>query len=225
MGLGSLRAAVEVPHTARSYRVRKYAPTIPIVANLGAVQLNYGYGIAECRRAVEMTEANGLVLHLNGMQELFQNGGDIDFSGLLTKIERLCMETEFPIGVKEVGWGIDGSTAKSLIEAGVSFVDVAGAGGTSWIEVEKHRSVDPVKKEAAKAFEDWGTPTAQCILETREALPEVFLIGSGAWRMAWTRRRHWRSALILRRSAERYWHRPCIRPKSCPGCSKGWSSN
>jgi isopentenyl-diphosphate delta-isomerase len=98
---------------------------------------------------------------------------------LLSKIERLCKEAEFPIGVKEVGWGIDGSTAKLLKEAGVSFVDVAGAGGTSWIEVEKHRSEDPVKREAAIAFEDWGTPTAQCIMETREALPEFFLIGSG----------------------------------------------
>ncbi|WP_239614342.1 type 2 isopentenyl-diphosphate Delta-isomerase [Cohnella mopanensis] len=179
MGLGSLRSAIEFPRSAASFQVRQYAPNVPLIANLGAVQLNYHYGIAECRQVVEMTEADALVLHLNGLQELFQNEGDMNFSGLLAKIERLCGEADFPVGVKEVGWGIDGDTARALEEAGVAFIDVAGAGGTSWIEVEKYRSKDPIKREAAKAFEDWGIPTAQCIEEARERSPDVVLIGSG----------------------------------------------
>jgi isopentenyl-diphosphate delta-isomerase len=179
MGLGSLRAAIEHPHAAPSFQVRRVAPNVPIVANLGAVQLNYGYGVEECRRAVDLTEADALVLHLNGMQEIFQSGGDVNFSGLLRRIEQLCRKAEFPVGIKEVGWGIDGETAKRLMEAGVSFVDVAGAGGTSWIEVEKHRSDDAIRQSAAKAFENWGIPTAECIVEAREALPSGLLIASG----------------------------------------------
>ncbi len=179
MGLGSLRAAIEHPHTAASFQVRRYAPSIPLLANLGAVQLNNGYGIEECRRAVELTEADALVLHLNGLQEVFQNGGDSNFHGLLSQIERLCNDAEFPVGVKEVGWGIDGETAKQLEDAGVSFIDVAGAGGTSWIEVEKHRSIDGVRIDAAGAFADWGTPTSECIREARVATVRSHLIASG----------------------------------------------
>ncbi|RED60324.1 type 2 isopentenyl-diphosphate Delta-isomerase [Cohnella lupini] len=179
MGLGSLRAAIEQPSNAESFKVRKFAPNIPLLANLGAVQLNYGYGIEECRRAVDWTEADGLVLHLNGLQEVFQSGGDVDFSGLLRKIERLCRESSFPIGVKEVGFGIDGETARRLTDIGVAFIDVAGAGGTSWIEVEKYRSADEVRRSAAKAFQDWGMPTAECIKEVRAELRDGRIIASG----------------------------------------------
>ncbi|XID94410.1 type 2 isopentenyl-diphosphate Delta-isomerase [Paenibacillaceae bacterium WGS1546] len=179
MGLGSLRAAIERPETVRSYKVRPYAPNVPLLANLGAVQLNCGYGVDECRRAVELTEADGLVLHLNGLQELFQTGGDTNFGGLLRRIERLCRAAEFPVGVKEVGWGIDGGTAKALAEAGVAFVDVAGAGGTSWSEVEKRRSADPLRRAAADAFADWGIPTAECVVEVRAAVPSATVIASG----------------------------------------------
>ncbi|TFE30097.1 type 2 isopentenyl-diphosphate Delta-isomerase [Cohnella luojiensis] len=179
MGLGSLRAAIEQPQSTGSFQVRKYAPNIPLLANLGAVQLNYGYGIEECRRAMELTEADGLVLHLNGLQEVFQSGGDVNFGGLLRKIEKLCRASSFPIGAKEVGFGIDGETAKRLAEAGIAFIDVAGAGGTSWIEVEKHRSDDVIRKAAANAFLDWGMPTAECIREVKAELPNSVLIASG----------------------------------------------
>lgn len=179
MGIGSVRAAVERPELARTFRVRDVAPTIPIIANIGAVQLNYGYGAEECRRAVEIAEADGLVLHLNGMQELFQPEGNTNFKGLLRQIETVCAALPVPVGVKEVGWGIDGETAKLLADAGVSFVDVAGAGGTSWSQVEKFRTADPVRRLAAEAFADWGIPTAQCVAEVRKAVPNGTLIASG----------------------------------------------
>lgn len=179
MGLGSLRAAIERPETAPSFQVRKYAPSIPLLANLGAVQLNYGFGVEQCRQAVALTEADGLILHLNGLQEVFQPEGNTDFRGLLRKIEQLCRQAEFPIGVKEVGWGIDGGTVSALYDAGVAFVDVAGAGGTSWSQVEKYRSTDPVRKAAAEAFGDWGIPTAECIIDGKSAAPACPLIASG----------------------------------------------
>jgi len=178
-GVGSLRAAIEHPELLGSFRVRSYAPDIPILANLGAVQLNYGFGYEECMRAVEWIEADALVLHLNSLQEVFQPEGNTNFRGLLNRILALCRRMPIPVGIKEVGWGIDSDLAVQLAEAGVSFLDVAGAGGTSWILVEKHRSSDPIKRAAADAFADWGIPTADCVREVRARLPETLLIASG----------------------------------------------
>ncbi|MBB3108249.1 isopentenyl-diphosphate delta-isomerase [Paenibacillus phyllosphaerae] len=179
IGLGSMRAAVEDEQLADTFRVRGAAPTVPVIANLGAVQLNYGYGIDQCRRAVELAEADALVLHLNSMQEVFQPEGDTNFRGLLSRIEEVCRLSEVPIGVKEVGWGIDGRTAARLADAGVSFVDVAGAGGTSWSQVEKYRLRDPLRAAAAEAFADWGIPTADSVREVRSQLPQMCVIASG----------------------------------------------
>nr|WP_245640194.1 type 2 isopentenyl-diphosphate Delta-isomerase [Paenibacillus dakarensis] len=179
LGVGSVRAAVEHGELAPTFRVREKAPSIPVIANLGAVQLNYGFGVDECRRAVDIAGADMLVLHLNGLQEVFQPEGNTRFGGLLSKIEELCRVIGVPVGIKEVGWGIDVYTARNLLNAGAAFIDVAGAGGTSWSQVEKFRSLDPVRRAAAEAFADWGNPTAECIAEIREAIPSAALIGSG----------------------------------------------
>ncbi|MEC0136646.1 type 2 isopentenyl-diphosphate Delta-isomerase, partial [Paenibacillus macerans] len=179
MGVGSIRAAVERDELAPTFAVRRFAPSIPVIANLGAVQLNYGYGPEDCRRAVDIAGADMLVLHLNGLQEVFQPEGNTSFGGLLSRIEQVCKALPVPVGVKEVGWGIDGGTAKRLRGAGVAFIDVAGAGGTSWSQVEKFRSGDLVRRAAAEAFADWGIPTAECIREVRAAVPDAALIGSG----------------------------------------------
>jgi isopentenyl-diphosphate Delta-isomerase len=179
LGVGSLRAAIEHPDLASSFEVRKSAPDIPILANLGAVQLNYGFGYDPCMRVIELTGADALVLHLNSLQEVFQPEGNRNFRSLLARIERLCRRLPVPVGVKEVGWGIDAGTAGMLLAAGVGFIDVAGAGGTSWSQVEKHRVTDPIRREAAEAFADWGNPTAECVREVRAAHPEAVIIASG----------------------------------------------
>ncbi|WP_112179505.1 MULTISPECIES: type 2 isopentenyl-diphosphate Delta-isomerase [Paraliobacillus] len=177
--LGSTRALVENKEYRPSFQIRKYAPTVPIIANLGAVQLNYGFGVDKCRQIIDITEANALVLHLNAIQEVIQTGGDTNFSSLLGKIEQLCKELDVPVGIKEVGWGIDGATAKKLRDVGIAFIDVAGAGGTSWSQVEKLRSKDKVKKEAAEAFVDWGIPTVESIVSVREHVKDIPIIASG----------------------------------------------
>ncbi len=179
LGVGSLRAAIDHPELASSFEVRRSAPDIPILANLGAVQLNYGFGFDSCMRAIELTGADALVLHLNSLQEVFQPEGNTNFRSLLARIERLCRRLPVPVGVKEVGWGIDAGTAGMLLAAGVAFIDVAGAGGTSWSQVEKHRALDPVRREAAEAFADWGNPTAECVREVRASHPEAVIIASG----------------------------------------------
>ncbi|MBD2870501.1 type 2 isopentenyl-diphosphate Delta-isomerase [Paenibacillus arenilitoris] len=182
IGLGSMRAAIENERLAATFRIRQVAPSVPVIANFGAVQLNCGYGEDACRKAVQLAEADALVLHLNSMQEIFQPEGDTDFRGLLAAIGRVCRALEVPVGVKEVGWGIDADTASALIEAGVSFIDAAGAGGTSWSQVEKHRLSDSLRREAAEAFADWGIPTADSVAEIRARLPRTTIIASGGLR-------------------------------------------
>ncbi len=183
MGLGSQRAAIEHPELAGTFSVaREAAPDALLFANLGAVQLVHGYGLEECRRAVEMIEADALILHLNPLQEAVQHGGDTDFRGLAEAIAGVCAALETPVIVKEVGWGISERTARLLAEAGVSAIDVAGAGGTSWSQVEMHRAPDAFTRSLAAAFADWGIPTAESIRNVRRAAPQVPVFASGGLR-------------------------------------------
>jgi isopentenyl-diphosphate delta-isomerase len=182
MGVGSQRAALEEPNLSHTYQVRDVAPDILLLANLGAVQLNYGYGVEHCQRAMEMIEADGLILHLNPLQEALQPEGNTDFSGLLAKIEAICLGLSVPVIVKEVGWGISEEVAQRLADSGVAAIDVAGAGGTSWSEVEMHRVVSESSRRIAAAFADWGIPTAESIQMVRRAAPGSTLIASGGIR-------------------------------------------
>ena len=154
MGLGSQRAAIEDPELQSSFQVREHAPDILLFANLGAVQLNYGYTLKECQLAVDMIEADALILHLNPLQEAVQPEGDGNFAGLLIKIEAICEKLTVPVIVKEVGWGFSENTVRLLASAGVAAIDVAGAGGTSWSQVEMHRTDDPYQARLAAAFID-----------------------------------------------------------------------
>jgi isopentenyl-diphosphate delta-isomerase len=182
MGLGSIRPALESPALLRSYRVRDIAPDILLFSNLGAIQLNYGYSADHCRRAVESVDADALILHLNPLQEALQPEGNTEFSGLLEKIEAICRSLSVPVVVKEVGWGISGETARRLAMAGVSAIDVAGTGGTSWSQVEKHRTRDRNAARLASLFNDWGISTANALVECRKAVPDLPLIASGGIR-------------------------------------------
>jgi isopentenyl-diphosphate delta-isomerase len=181
MGVGSQRAALDLESStlADTYRVRDIAPDILLLANLGAVQLNASYTVAHCQRAVDMIEADALVLHLNPLQEALQPGGDTAFGGLLAKIEAVCRALPVPVVVKEVGCGLSGQAARQLVEAGVGALDVAGAGGTSWSEVERHRTHTEKQARVAAQFVDWGIPTADSIRLVRAAAPDVPLIASG----------------------------------------------
>ncbi len=182
MGLGSQRAAIEHPELAYTFQVRQVAPHILLFANLGAIQLNYRYGIDECKKAVEMIEADALVLHLNPLQEALQPEGDTRFENLIDKIAMVCHSLPVPVIVKEVGWGISQRTAKMLIEAGVAAIDVAGAGGTSWSQVEMYRARSESAAHIASHFIDWGIPTAECIKTIRALHPSLPIIASGGLR-------------------------------------------
>jgi isopentenyl-diphosphate delta-isomerase len=179
MGLGSGRALLEHPDVLDTFDVRPLAPDALLLANLGAVQLNKGVAVDDCRRLVGRLGADALVLHLNPLQEALQPEGDVSFGGLLARIEALCGRLEAPVVVKEVGWGIAPDTVRRLLDAGVAAIDVAGAGGTSWARVEQFVRYGELRYPE---LADWGVPTAQALIEVRRALPDIPLVASGGIR-------------------------------------------
>lgn len=182
IGLGSARVLLERPEVLPSFDIRRRAPDVPIFANLGAVQLNRGVGVEQCRRLVNLLQADALVLHLNALQEALQPEGDTCFAGLIDRIAELCRHLEVPVVAKEVGWGIAPAEVALLLEAGVAAIDVAGAGGTSWSEVERHRMESPVRRRVAAAFADWGLPTADAVQDARRIAPDALIFASGGLR-------------------------------------------
>jgi isopentenyl-diphosphate delta-isomerase len=178
VGVGSQRKAIEDPSMASTFQVRAGAPNAPLLGNLGAVQLNYGYGIEECRRAVGMIDADALALHLNPLQEALQPEGDGNFEGLLPKIGEVAEQLEVPVIVKEIGMGLTAEVGRQLVDAGVRILDTAGTGGTSWARIEAQRANDV---EIGEIFADWGIPTPESIRQLRE-IPGITVIGSGGVR-------------------------------------------
>ncbi len=182
MGVGSQRIAVENPDTAHTFAVRSLAPDAMLFANLGAIQLNYTYGLEQCLKAVDILQADALILHLNPLQECIQPNGDTNFKGLLAKIKQLCQQIDVPVIAKEVGNGISAKMAGTLIEVGVDAIDVAGAGGTSWAKVESERAENNLQRRLGKTFADWGISTTDCIVDITKQYPKLPLIASGGLR-------------------------------------------
>jgi isopentenyl-diphosphate Delta-isomerase len=161
LGVGSQRQTSENRDHLDTFRiVRKTAPDIPIVGNIGASQIARMGGFSQVRRMVELVGADAMAVHLNPLQELLQPGGNRDFRGVLGAIEKLVGALKVPVIVKEIGCGISEETARRLAAAGVRWIDVAGAGGTSWTGIESHRGAD---QRLAREFWDWGIPTAESI--------------------------------------------------------------
>jgi isopentenyl-diphosphate Delta-isomerase len=157
MGLGSQRIMLEKPESKDSFDIKKIMGDTPILANLGAVQLNYGISLKDCEELVQDVQADALCLHLNPLQEAIQPEGDRNFSSLLPKIEEIVKKLSVPVIIKEVGAGISLKVAEKLFKVGVRMIDISGSGGTSWAYIEGKRSSD--KNELGELFGDWGTPT------------------------------------------------------------------
>jgi isopentenyl-diphosphate delta-isomerase len=192
MGVGSQRVALENPNLAKTFQIRQYAPDIPIMANLGLVQLNYGFGLAECKRAVEMISADALVFHLNPIQEVIQPEGNRNFEKLLPKLEKIVKKLFVPVIVKEVGFGLSEDVVRRLYNIGIKIFDTAGWGGTNWAWVEdrRDRDRDRDRDRMGHVFSQWGIPTADSIkmcadfrskLKTNHQ-PLITIFGSGGIR-------------------------------------------
>jgi isopentenyl-diphosphate delta-isomerase len=185
MGVGSQRAAIENSKLERAYAIaREKAPTAFLIANIGAPQLVRGYGVKEAERAVEMINADALAIHLNSLQEAVQPEGETNYRGVLKKIGEIAQALAVPVIVKETGSGISSEMAKMLKDIGISGIDVAGAGGTSWAAVEYHRAEevqDEFLQRLGKTFWDWGIPTAESLVEAAQSV-DLTLIASGGVR-------------------------------------------
>ncbi|MDZ7786365.1 MAG: type 2 isopentenyl-diphosphate Delta-isomerase [Candidatus Saccharibacteria bacterium] len=181
IGVGSQRIALEKPAAVETFKViRKYAPTAFVFANMGAVQLNYGYTAKEYQKVIDMIQADALYLHINPLQEAVQPEGDTDWRGLIDKIAEVVKRVDVPVVVKEVGHGIDTETAKALLQVGVSGLDVAGVSGTSyaWVEAKRARNQD-----FANWFKDIGIKTEDAINQLASIKSErTILIASGGLR-------------------------------------------
>lgn len=178
LGVGSQRQAIESNEHLNSYKIiRKKAPDIPVLGNIGASQIAKLKTVDPIKRLVDMIDANAMVIHLNPLQEMLQPEGEVDFVGLMNNIKRLVKELGVPVIVKEVGSGISKEAAQVLLECGVRGIDVAGSGGTSWAGVELIRS----KNSSDNNFWDWGLPTSFCIREVFKLKKkfDFVLIGSG----------------------------------------------
>lgn len=186
-GVGSQRVALEVESRAKDFKVRDVAPSIPLLANLGAVQLVKGYGPEHAWAAVEMIQADALYLHLNAMQEVVQEGGDTNWAGVLKGIEAVCADfarrgVDVPVFAREVGFGLTTSDVRRLLDAGIQGVDCAGGGGTSWTLLEGRVAESDTHRRLGDVFAAWGLTTPEAVLEVRAADAEMPVVASGGVR-------------------------------------------
>lgn len=183
MGVGSQRIALlSEGDNGLTNNLRKWAPDIPLYANLGAAQLRDDFSQSDVQKAVEMIAADALIIHLNCLQEFIQKDGDTNWHGLLDAIENVCAYLDVPVIAKEVGMGISVGTASRLVNAGVKAIDVAGKGGTNFIKVEAERSNDSRLQALAEIFKDWGIATPDAVRDIRADLPDIPVIASGGIR-------------------------------------------
>ena len=182
MGVGSQRVMFNHTAARSSFELRTLAPSILLFANLGAVQLNCGFGIRECREAVKMSGADALYLHLNPLQEAVQTGGNTNFAGLASKIANVVEQLRVPVVIKEVGAGVAAADVRLLMKAGIRYVDIAGAGGTSWSRIEHHAQTGRQRHDLGLLFQDWGIPTPAALRALKPFRPKLTLIASGGIR-------------------------------------------
>ncbi len=178
MAVGSQRAALQ---DGLAQDVRLWAPKAILLGNLGGTQLQQ-HGVELAQRAVDSIEANAMIIHLNPLQELVQPDGDRDWRGVLAAIEECCATLSVPVIIKEVGSGIGPSSAQRLIDVGVSWIEIAGRGGTSWASIESARIQQTREQQIAAPFIDWGMDTAQLIPQVRSQSSQLGLIASGGLR-------------------------------------------
>jgi len=185
MGVGSLRAALERPGLAKTFEIRKYAPDVPLMANVGLVQLNYGFGRNELQKCVDLIRADALVVHVNPIQEVIQPEGDRNFEHLLPKLERIVKNFPVPVIVKEVGFGLSKDVIERLYNIGIRTFDTAGWGGTNWAYTEGERRDG--FSHLGRLFSDWGIPTTESVKYAAEVKKEkkaqdITILASGGVR-------------------------------------------
>lgn len=177
IGMGSFRILLKKPEYFEHFNLKKYAPNVPVIGNIGIAQLK-GESKQEILTITDDLGVDALAVHINVGQELFQPEGDRDFAGLKEHLSEFITLSNVPVIIKETGCGFDPSLIEYFKTIGVSIVDIAGAGGTNWISVERERQA-AYMYSAAEQFADWGIPTAVSVFLHNSNPP---LIASGGIR-------------------------------------------
>lgn len=183
-GIGSQRIALENPEFSKTYQVRQHAPNALIFANLGAAQIAQGMSLDLVQKAIDMIQADALFIHFNALQEACQNG-DVDYLNVSKNMTRLCehfAKQNFPVLAREVCFGISPEAAQRMMNMGISGIDCAGAGGTSWAKVEALCAKTERRRKMGFRFGEFGIPTAQSIQNVRMVSKEIPLIATGGIR-------------------------------------------
>jgi isopentenyl-diphosphate delta-isomerase len=181
LAVGSQRVMFSHPAAAESFKLRQYAPSTVLLGNIGAVQLNKGFGLTQAQAAVDILDADGLYLHLNPLQEAIQLEGDTDFSNLAQKIAQIASGLNKPVLLKEVGSGFSVQDMEKGLASGIEYFDVAGKGGTSWSRIEHHRNHNS-QDDLGLCFQDWGIDTVTALKMLNPYINEATLISSGGLR-------------------------------------------
>ena len=182
MGVGSQRVMFSQPGARNSFELRKHAPTALLFANLGAIQLNHGFTLDQCEEAVAVVGADALILHLNPLQEAIQPSGNTNFEKLSTRIIHIAEHLTRPVVLKEVGAGISAEDVRRVADKGIRYIDVAGAGGTSWSRIEQDSLAEEECDHLGLTFQDWGIPTPQALMALKKYRDQITLIASGGIR-------------------------------------------
>ncbi len=178
MAVGSQRIMLEKPAAAQSFSLRCYAPSVPLIANLGAVQLNEGITLSQIEELIGILDADALYLHLNPLQEVIQPEGDRNFSRLSERIAEVTDNLSIPVILKEVGCGLSPADIQLGLQAGIRYFDLAARGGTSWSRIEAHRS----DNDLGIVFQDWGLTLAEALKQAHPFVNQATLIASGGIR-------------------------------------------
>ena len=175
MGVGSQRAMLEDQGLSWTYEVKESFPDVFLMGNIGASHI-MEFDLERIKSALRRIKADALAIHINAAQEMAQPGGYTEWKNVLPALKKVCSGLGMPVIVKEVGNGISGQVARKLASAGVDAIDVAGAGGTSWVKVDTIIGGRPFQN-----FFEWGIPTAECLVDCRRAV-RTPLIASGGIR-------------------------------------------
>lgn len=181
-GLGSMRIVNRYATAAHTFDVKEFCPSVPMIANIGLVQLNYGFTAVEINKIVKSVNADALFIHLNHTQELCQPEGDTKFAGLIDKLRVVLPDISVPVIVKGVGHGIDREAVETLKGLGVTCIDVSGCGGTSWAWIEGYRQKYDEQTNIGYVFRDIGIPTDVCLKECSPLADGLTLIAGGGIR-------------------------------------------
>ena len=175
MAVGSESIALKDIKARESFSLLKEKDQVFKIGNLGLEN-----SIENFEFAKDLIGARAMQAHLNVAQELVMAEGERDFSNNFENLKNIKNNLSAPLIVKEVGFGMNKEVGKKLLDIGIKYIDVAGKGGTNFIEIEDMRIFDKDYSE----FYSWGIPTAKSILDLRSLSDDFFLISSGGIRNA-----------------------------------------